>query len=281
MSVNDKVTCVDDLIKRSMRQAGNKFYEAFSAPIKTMLYQGYKNNILHNPRLVMYKMMGTTIDGITMAKGMEKKISGAINVMKYRGLVQNNWTIDTTRRITTYSSFEDKHAVLEAAAHSFYLDRWENQSHNILLMCEASGYLGVIKHIADQFRVPYVPAKGDMSVQIKMEIADLVDDDTIILYFGDYDTKGLQIPQTIENDIRILSENYSFEFVRMFINANDIETYDLEGDEKGNVQMEQLPERIAIDEASGYINNIIDRDLWNEALEQEEAIKAEIRGDNK
>ena len=268
-------------MQRSRKQFSKKFYNAFAEPIKEMLHQGYRDNILHNPRLVMYKMMGTTIDGITMAKGMEKKISGAINVMKYRGLVQNNWTIDTTRRITTYSSFEDKHAVLEAAAHSFYLDRWENQSHNILLMCEASGYLGVIKHIADQFRVPYVPAKGDMSVQIKMEIADLVDDDTIILYFGDYDTKGLQIPQTIENDIRILSENYSFEFVRMFINANDIETYDLEGDEKGNVQMEQLPERIAIDEASGYINNIIDRDLWNEALEQEEAIKAEIRGDNK
>jgi hypothetical protein len=145
-----KINNMDALIKRAMKQAGNKFYEAFSASIKTMLYQGYKDNILHNPRLVMYKMMGTTIDGITMAKGMEKKISGVINVMKYRDLVQNNWTIDTTRRITNYSSFEDKHAVLEAAAHSFYLDRWENQSKNILLMCEASGYLGVIKHIADR-----------------------------------------------------------------------------------------------------------------------------------
>ncbi len=280
MSVNDRVACVDDLIKRSMRQAGNKFYEAFSASIKAMLYQGYKNNILHNPRLVMYKMMGTTIDGITMIKGMEKKISGVINVMKYRGLVQNNWTIDTTRRITTYNSFEDKEDLLNMASHWFYLDRWKNQPHNILLMCEASGYLGVIKHIADQFRVPYVPAKGDMSVQIKMEIADLVDDDTIILYFGDYDTKGLQIPQTIENDIRILSENYSFEFVRMFINAEDIETYNLERDEKGNVQMEQLPERVAIREASSYIEDLINRDLWDEVLVQEETIKAEIRGEN-
>ncbi len=273
-------TTKDDLLKRSMRQCGNKFYDAFADPIYDLLYQGYKNNILHNPRLVMYKMMGKSINGITIKKGTEKKISGVINVMKYRDIVENHWTIDTTRSIGDYNSYKDKADALKQLSWRFRLDRWKDQQHNILLMCEASGYLGVIKHIADRYRCPYVPAKGDMSVQLKMEIADRIDDNTIILYFGDYDTKGLQIPQTIEGDIRALSENYNFQFIRLFLNEADIEMYDLDRDEKGNVQMEQLPEDIAIAEASEYIDSIIDQDLWDEALVQEDAIRDEFRNAN-
>lgn len=243
-------TTKDDLLKRSMKQCSINFYDAFADPIRDMLYQGYQNNILHNPRLVMYKMMGKSINGITIKKGTEKKISGVINVMKYHDIVENYWTIDTTRSIGDYNSYKDKADALKQLSWRFHLDRWKDQEHNILLMCEASGYLGVIKHIADQYRCPYVPAKGDMSVQLKMEIADRIDDNTIILYFGDYDTKGLQIPKTIEGDIRALSENYNFQFIRLFLNEADIEMYDLDRDEKGNVQMEQLPEDIAIAEAS-------------------------------
>ncbi len=262
-----------------MKQCGNKFYDAFANPIKDMLYQGYRNNILHNPRLVMYKMMGITINDITIVKGIEKKISGSINVMKYRGIVENSWTIDTTRSIGDYNSYRDKADALRKLSCWFHLDRWEDQPHNILLMCEASGYLGVIKHIADKYRCPYVPAKGDMSVQLKMEIADMIDDDTIILYFSDYDAKGLQIPETIENDIRILSSNYQFQFIRLFINEADIDMYGLDRDEKGNVQMEQLSENIAINEASDYIDSIIDQNLWDQVLEKEDAIRVELRDD--
>ncbi len=271
------INSIDGLIKRSMDQCGKKFYDAFANSILLMVHQGYKSNILHNPRLVMYKLMSKTIDGITIKKGMERKISGVINVMKYQGDILNDWTIDTTRAINIYTSFEDKADGLDALASSFYLDRWKRQPKRVLLMCEASGYLGVIKNIADKFRCPYVPAKGDMSVQLKMEIADLINDNTIIIYFGDYDKKGLQIPKTIENDIRILNSNNNFIFHRLFLNEEDIKLYDLKRDDNDNVQMEQLPENIAINEASKFIENIIDVTQWMDSANQEKAIRNELR----
>lgn len=264
------------LVKKQMSLASAKFYDAFADTIMEMLYQGYKRNILHNPRLVMYKLMGTTINGITISKKHGRNIMGTINAMKYQGLVQNNWTIDTTRSIYEYNSFEDKAELMEYASRWFYLDRWKNQPTNILLICEASGYLGVIKHIADKFRVPYVPAKGDMSVQIKIELANSFTSHTDILYFGDYDKKGLQIPKTIADDIRAINPDAEFTLHRMFINETDIATYGLVPDADGSVQMEQLPEDIAIDTATDFIWSLMDENVWSETLEDEEHIKSEI-----
>ncbi len=269
---------MDALIKRSMGQATHKFYDAFAHEISVMIYQGYQDNILHNPRLVMYKLLGTTMDGITVTKKFEKKISGVINVLKYRGIIQNFMTIDTTRTIHNYNSFNDKQHGLNSLANGFYLDRWETQPGQLLLMCEASGYLGVIKHIADEFRVPYVPAKGDMSVQLKMEIAELIKEKpTTILYYGDYDTKGLQIPKTIEGDLRALSPEADLTFKRMFINEDDICTYDLAVDAKGNVQMEQLDTDVAINKSIDFINGIIDQGLWDETIQLENKYRDEIK----
>jgi len=182
--------------------------------------------------------------------------------------VPNEWTIDTTRSITHYTHFNGVTDGLNALANSYYLDRWATQPRNILLMCEASGYLGVIKHIADKFRVPFVPAKGDMSIQLKIDIANMIDDNTIILYFGDYDMQGLRIPKTIEDDMRVINPT-EFTFVRMFICEEDIETYSLDMDDKGQVQMEQLPAHIAINEATEYIENIIDQNMWSNAINTE------------
>ena len=260
-----------------MKQSTQKFYDAFAEPIQEMVHLGYKNNILHNPRLVMYKLMGTTIDDITITKKHGKNIMGAINVMKYNGLIQNHMTIDTTRVVHDYVSFEDKSEVLKAAANSFYLDRWKSQPTNVLLMCEASGYLGVIKHIADKFRVPYVPAKGDMSVQIKIELANSFDCHTDILYFGDYDAKGLQIPETIEADIRAINPEADFTLHRLFINEDQIQLYGLAADENGGVQMEQLDENIAISTATNFIESIMDVPQWDQTLVEEKQIRSAIR----
>lgn len=264
------------MLNRFMLQAGIKFYDTFHEEITELLYLGYKDNILHNPRLVMYKMHGTTKDGITIEKKHVRNIMGTINALKMRGLVQNNWTIDTTRSIVNYSSFEDKEDGLDALAKQFHLDRWESQPRKLLLMCEAAGYLGVIKNISDEFRVPYLAAKGDMSVQLKMELADMMAEPTTILYYGDYDPKGIEIPKIIEADIRAMNPGADFEMVRMFIDASDIAKYGLIPDRKGNVQMEQLPAHIAIQESKDYIYEFMDMDAWKDTKVAEEKIREEL-----
>ncbi len=261
---NSGADTVDTLIKGQMHICTKKFFDEYSKLIYNMVAKGYQDGILHNPRLVMYKMMPYGVK-----KTDNKKVSAAINTLKYQGKIPNNWTIDTTRSITEYTRFNDVQDGLDALANSYYLDRWKNQPMKVLLMCEASGYLGVIRKIANDYRMPYVPAKGDMSIQLKIDIANRITEPTTILYYGDYDRKGIQIPKTIESHIRAINPKADFEMKRMFINEDQIDLYDLEKDEDGNVQMEQLAEDIAINESKLFIDSIIDHTILEQDLNQE------------
>ncbi len=259
-----------------MRKATKLFFDAFADSIYDIVRLGYQQNILHNPRLVMYKLLGRTINGIKVDKSFGDKIGATIAVMKYQGLIPNNWTIDTTRAVSEYNSFTGVSDAVETLANQwYYLNRWDDQPKKFILMCEASGYLGVIKHIADEFRIPYVPAKGDMSIQLKIDIANSLTDDTIILYFGDYDKHGIRIPQTIVEDMHIINPG-GWKMIRMFVNEEDIERYKLEVDDKGQVQMEQFPTDIAIKETREYIYSFIDKSKWDAKLEDEKLGREKI-----
>ncbi len=258
------------IIARSMKQATKELFNAFADDIEAMIKQGYNDNILHNPRFVMYKLLKTTKDGITITKKMDKKISGVINVLKYQGRISNNMTIDVKRSVSEYNHFRDRDDAQNYIQRAFYLDRWKHQPRRLILMCEASGYLGVIRNIANQFRIPYTSASGDMSVQIKIEIADMCDmSPTTIIYYGDNDTKGLSIPKTIEADIRALRPHVDLLFHRLFLNEGDIKKYGLPED----AQMEQLPEQIAIEESVKFINTLIDHKTMDETIAKEEKIR--------
>ncbi len=259
------------LFDRQIRVATKGFYDTYSDQIYHIVKDGWFNGILHNPRLVLYKMIPFGV-----IKKDIKKVQGTINALKYDGQIENHWTIDTTRSIYEYNSFNDVADGLNSLANGFHLDRWESHPRNVLLMCEASGYLGVVRKIANDFRIPYVPAKGDMSVQLKIDIAQSITKPTIILYYGDYDTKGIQIPQTIENDMRMINPDADFEFKRMFLNEDDIEEYGLKRDENGGVQMEQLPEGIAIDSSKEFITSLIDDDTWNKTIDAEVSARRQI-----
>ncbi len=266
-------TTLDTMVKVQWERGGAGFITTFGDEIKEMIEEGYHQDILHNPRLVLYKLLDKTKNGITVKKAMAKNVSGAINYFKYKGEIKNHWMLDTRRDIIEYGHYRDKADALRSLINRFYLDRWERQSRRILLMCEASGYLGVMQNIATHFRIPYTAASGDMSPQIKIEIAELCNEPTRILYYGDNDDKGHKIPKTIEAHIRAINPNADLIWHRMFLNKGDEEKYGLL---KG-AQMEQLPAEIAIEESIEYINGLIDWKTWNETLAEEEMIRESLR----
>ncbi len=249
------------LINRSMKQATKKFFNTYTDHIEQMVRDGYNEGIRHNPRLVMYKMLH--LPGIT--KLSVKNIQGTINVLKYQGRIENHWTIDTTRAISEWETYINKEEALRGLSETFRLNPWESQPRQIMLMCEASGYLGVMEKIASKFLCPYVPAKGDMSVQLKIEIAEYCSTPTTILYYGDFDKKGMEIPATIESDIRAINPATDLIFIRMFDDGR-----------MTGKQMEELPTSIAVDESVELINNLINSDAWEDTKVREAAIREEL-----
>jgi len=89
----------------------------------------------------------------------------------------------------------------------FKLDHFHQQQYYVEIWFEAKAMIGQFEYYTDAINL--VPFGGDPSVAFKWEIAKQLEEgaekygkEVVVLYFGDYDEKGLQIPESAVNDIR-------------------------------------------------------------------------------
>lgn len=130
---------------------------------------------------------------------------------------------------------------------------WLKYQDNIVFVCfEAKAMKSQFDYHLNDYRVNMWPFGGDASIPFKRSLAAALGDaeaaypnkDLYVLYFGDYDPKGLEIPDNAMHDVRAWS-GVDFDFVRLGINADHVEEYNLPDDETGKYQWEALNERAA------------------------------------
>jgi hypothetical protein len=86
----------------------------------------------------------------------------------------------------------------------------KDQENIVFVAFEAKAMVRQFKYYLDEWRVCMLPFGGDASIPYKYQIAGLIDEaaerwpgkDIYVLYFGDYDPKGLEIPENAMRDIR-------------------------------------------------------------------------------
>ena len=91
---------------------------------------------------------------------------------------------------------------------SYRLNRWENQEYYVEVWIEKKALIGVFKPVCDEHKVGLAACKGYPSLTFLNEAsfrfrrAQREDKKTIILYFGDYDPTGEDIPRSLEENLR-------------------------------------------------------------------------------
>lgn len=130
----------------------------------------------------------------------------------------------------------------------------EHAQNNIVFVCfEAKAMIRQFEHYLDRWRVCLVPFGGDPSIHYKHKLAELIEEAAElyekpirVLYFGDYDPKGMEIPLNAMRDVRRWTDA-EFEFVRVGINPEHIEELGIVEDPEhpGKFQWEALDEKAA------------------------------------
>ena len=89
------------------------------------------------------------------------------------------------------------------------LDKRHDQESITVIMFEAQAMRAQFEHYSVPFFVTLVPFKGDASINLKWKIAKWLEQISAeyhkpinVLYFGDLDPKGLEIPENAMRDIR-------------------------------------------------------------------------------
>lgn len=96
---------------------------------------------------------------------------------------------------------------VEAWMEAYHLNRWSNQPYYIEVGIEKKALQGVFENPCRRHDVGLAPYKGYSSITFLYEATDRFNDaiargkEPIILYFGDYDPSGEDIPRSIEENL--------------------------------------------------------------------------------
>lgn len=242
-----------------------------SSSVKAILDQGirYIKSVPYSVSLrwLCYQLLQ---DGTFKDKSEFSKLKNY--TIKARKGFYGEWKPDTLvdesrRSIYQHGEFENPVEWLESLKElKCTLDEWYLQPFYVEVWFEAEAMKGQFEHYTEH--VTLRPFKGDASIPFKWDIAKrlewyskLYQKPIKILYFGDCDKKGKQIPWSALKDIRSWCE-VDFDFEACGLTLEQAKKYNLpENPEKpGNFQWEALPDqaakKIILGALTPYLNRV-------------------------
>lgn len=253
-------------------------------------------------RWVFYRLVQT---GWLRGKGEYKRFLGYLS--KARKAFFKSWTPytltdDTREALVRGSGFTDPETWLGAVREmDVNLDRWLTQPAYVEVWFEAAAMQPQFRHYTNE-NVPLLAFRGDVSIPAKWEAAKRLVQrwrqlrkPVKVLYYGDLDPKGLEIPENARRDIEtfaayvmwqelggtanadkdVWEKDYTdwlanFDFIRVGLNEDHPDDYGIpeNPDRPETYQWEALSDEGA-QELIGQVNDHLDLDAFQEVVDRE------------
>lgn len=163
------------------------------------------------------------------------------------------------------------------------LDKHMYQQNRVHVWFEAKAMAEQFKKYTAPYFVPLAPFGGDPSIPFKKELADLITRDSrkgqkvVVLYFGDYDKKGQQIPLSALDDVRRWTP-YTFSYYRIGLNFGHISRYSIPENpsRKNEYQWEALDDAGARDVITRSLDRFIDIDAITKVQDIERRAESDL-----
>ncbi len=250
-------------------------------------------------RWVFYRLLQ---DGIFSEKRDYKRLLGYLSRARksfYGQWKPDSLTDDTREAVVRGSGHKDVESWVRSLADTTvcYLDMWQDQENYVELWFEAAAMAAQFEHYAHP-NISLLAFHGDISIPEKWEAAKRIAarwanhrNKIKILYYGDLDDKGLQIPESARKDVTyfasIILEDHghdstrflrAFEFVRVGINEGQEDQYNIpeNPDRPGTYQWEGLDDAAAA-ELIATANDYLDMAGFEEVEGQEAEATARFR----
>nr|DAQ23184.1 MAG TPA: DNA TOPOISOMERASE VI [Caudoviricetes sp.] len=264
----------------------------------------YENGIL-TIRALHYQLVSR---GMTNTLQHYKRVVAAMEVARWDGRVDFEAFSDRDRAMcgttkATETVLEDKQDEAKRQVglwmRSYGKNRWENQPYYPEILIEKKALEGVFAKPCAKWDVAVGACKGYPSLTFLYELSERLRDaqsegkKPIILYFGDYDPSGEDIPRSIgENlqkfgvyDVEIrriaLMEQQVIEWKLPPAPAKETDSRTANWDGLGQVELDAVKPEKLISMLNDAVNEIFDQDLYDELITQEneerELFQAELK----
>lgn len=202
------------------------------------------------------------------------------------GEIPMEWIEDRTRIPHVVPMWDDTEDFLYCVLPQFALDVWNTQPQYVELWTEKDALTGLLWPIVRSYSMTLQVCRGYQSMSALEEAAKRFNrqDDNLILYFGDFDPSGWDMPRVIGEYMQKKSCNVPIK--RCALNLEDIETYRLPQDfakktdtrakafikQFGDiaVELDSLPANVLRERVTHEIEASLDLEALEEARSQEE-----------
>lgn len=206
---------------------------------------------------------------------------------------------DTAAEQTIYDGkvSEAKYQI-KAWAHSYRLNRWENQPYYPEVLIEKKALEGVFYRTCYDNRVALGACKGYPSLTFLYDMAQRIiaaedrGKQPIILYFGDYDPSGEDIPRALRENLIELGCDEGLEVRRICLNEDQVIDWKLppaptkvtdsrsrNWDGLGQVELDAVRPEVLTSMLEDAIADIFDNELYDELQDREEEEAAQFRAE--
>lgn len=218
-----------------------------------------------------------------------KSLGDVVNDGRLAGLIDWDAIEDRTRNLRSSPHWSSPRSIVRACADQFAVDLWDTQDNYVEVWIEKDALVGVIEGICIEFDVPHFACRGYTSQSEMWGAAQrLIEREnrgkkTTIIHLGDHDPSGIDMTRDIQDRLELFGSTAVIHRIALVFDQieqynpppNPAKTTDARyqsyagkyGDESW--ELDALEPRVIVDLIREAVEDRIDRDAWEEALERQ------------
>jgi hypothetical protein len=150
-----------------------------------------------------------------------------VNEARLAGLLDWDAIEDRTRGFVKRPAWRSGREIIESAAQNYHMDMWADQPARVYCIVEKEALAGVLQQVCHEYDIPLLAARGYPSASVLREFAkaDLMNAGKriLILHLGDHDPSGIDMTRDLQDRLKLLSREASFELIRIALMMDQIE----------------------------------------------------------
>lgn len=270
-------------------EQANQIIEAYAA-------QGYNLTL----RQLYYQFVSR--DLLPNTQQNYKRLGSIVSDARRAGLIDWSAIEDRTRNLRSLSVWDSPERIVEAVAHQFRYDLWEDQPYYVEVWFEKDALMGVFERAANELRVPFFSCRGYTSdsevwgAAQRLKARAIAGQHPVVLHFGDHDPSGIDMTRDITDRLCLFGGSRlasALEVRRLALNMDQVEEYDpppnpaKETDSRyANYRIEYGDESWELDAlepavlaslVSEEVSDLLDTGAWDRALAREDETKRILR----
>lgn len=251
-------------------------------------------------RALHYQLVGL---GMTNSVQHYKRVVAAMEVARWDGLVEFEAFSDLDRSMVGETradvtnvdrKIEEAKAQVSAWMQYYNKNRWENQPKYAEVFIEKKALQAVFQNVCNENHIALGAVKGYPSLTFLHEAAQRFIDreidgkECVILYFGDYDPSGEDIPRSIGDNLARMGANVEVRRFALFESqvrawnlppapAKQTDSRTANWDGIGQVELDAVKPEQLKRMAQDAIDSVFNNDLYDELIETEDQEKQTYR----